>query len=74
VSKNVLIKVTVVVYEDGGVVVSCSGNDVDCKVATYAIQVALALANKLAVVLLDVIKEKVLEEMNKQDKANTGIM
>ena len=73
-SKNVLIKVTVVVYEDGGIIVSCDGNDVDCKVATYAIYVALSLINKLAIILLDAIKKAMLEEMNRQDKVNTGIM
>jgi hypothetical protein len=77
-SKSVLIKVTVVIYEDGGIMISCDGNDVDCKVATYAIQVALSLINKLAIILFESIKKTMLEEINKSDRepdrVNTGIM
>ena len=69
-SKKVAMKITVTVYRDGMCRIDCDGGDVDCKIATYAIQQALKLVDYVSALILMMALSRRAEDKGK----NTGIM
>jgi hypothetical protein len=74
VSDEVVMKIIVTVYRSGAFRVECEGGDIDCKIASYAVQQALKLADYVATLMLITLLGSKVRESEKDKGRNTGTM
>jgi hypothetical protein len=74
VSDEPVMRITVTVYRNGLCKIECDGGDVDCKIATYAVQQALKLADYVATVLLITLLSETTRKSSKDGNGSTGIL
>jgi hypothetical protein len=74
VSDEPVMRITVTVYRSGLCRVECDGGDVDCKIATYAVQQALRLADYVATLLLATLLGEATRKSSKDRNGSTGIL
>jgi hypothetical protein len=73
-SDEVVMRIIVTVYRDGVLRVECEGGDIDCKIASYAIQQALRLADYVATLMLITLLSSKTKESEEDKGKNTGTM